>query len=251
MSISSKLLKSLSNTGRWFSGRNLNALYEGLSIEFERLRVAKTQVYNSSVPNAGMSADSIADYADKYGMRYLSGTDDAKIQKIISRAALSGASGAGWLQHQIQADGFPFYVHENFPVPESISQMGNEEMGDAEMGGDVLNNPADIPGVLVVNSPYLRSDYGDNQMGELEMGSAEMGGTQRGLYPYVVEYQSGVPISLYWGLFFFLSPFADRLAENDSELLALSNEAYKYLYETVIELKPANTWAIIQARRVE
>jgi len=247
MSISGKLLKSLSSAGTWFGGENYNNILAGMSIEFERIRAEKNDLLNSVVPNTHMSVESIPDYANKYGMRYLVGTDADKVKKIISRAALSGASGPGWLQQQIQTEGFPLYVLENFPVPESVSEIGNEEMGDAEMGGNIFYDPTYVPGQLAVNSPYLRSEFGDNQMGDLEMGDAEMGGTQRGLYPYVIEYQSGLPDSEDWGSFFFVSPFADRLA-TESELLALSEEAFRYLYETVIELKPSNMWAIIQAR---
>ena len=58
-------------------------LLEGLSVEFERIRVFKDQVLSATVPHDNMTPDAIYDYNVKYGIpQSLGGTELQQICRI-------------------------------------------------------------------------------------------------------------------------------------------------------------------------
>jgi len=91
-------------------------------------------------------------------------------------------------------------------------------------------DPADIPGPLVVGSPP--SNIGDG------------GPTELNPRPFVYT-RTSEPER--WKFYFTLSPFPDRVAANIGEFLTITYEEYLYLTRLVMGMKSKRTWCILQA----
>lgn len=228
------------------------ALYDGLSMEFERVNDFREKVKVSVVPNADMDHDSIDDYEEKYGIIPRTDlTNETRIDRIMERAARNGSGGPDWLEDQIQKAGFPLYVHMNTQSVLTGSQYGVFQYGQRQYGiSQTYIDPAGILGELIVASPngniggqyrnYGTFQYGTAQFGELIPGFA---------YPRPREYSISTNPNV-WGYFFFLSPFESALATVDGDLLQLSQLDYDYLFKTVIQIKHARNWCIAQVKIV-
>jgi len=251
-----RTLKRLSGKIYFFNPINwYPLLLEGISVEFGRVKAYKDAVYASTVPNENMDPDSIVDFNDKYGIpQTLNGTNAVKIARIIEKANLNGFPGPEWLQEQIQAAGFPLYVIENKPQEANVRQWGTFQWGTegVQWGLEArFENPDNIPGFLCVSSPpsgagraYL------NQYGSFQWGTS---GVQWGtLNPLALNPQPFVYLRTndpkYWGFYFTLSPFSDRVATLESEFITVTQQELDYLCNLVIQLKMVRNWCIIQAK---
>ncbi|PKL40740.1 MAG: hypothetical protein CVV44_03800 [Spirochaetae bacterium HGW-Spirochaetae-1] len=195
---------------------------EGLAVEFGRVIEMKNRVLSVVVPNVNMDTDAIEDYNEKYGIpQYLTGTDAQKINRIIERASLVGHGGPEWLEEQIQKAGFALYVHLNLPTDEDELQLGDFQMSSTIQFGSPLTyiDPELVPGELIV-------------------GTHPTGGS------WIITDDA-----FYWGYYFFLSPFSDRLAAA-GELLELSQQQYNYLYKVITSLKYMRNRCIAQVEIV-
>lgn len=228
------------------------ALYDALSLEFERVDQYRNRVKSTTVPNEFMDEDSIPDHENKYGIiERIDLTNDERIDRIIERAARNGSGGPDWLQDQIQKAGFPLYVHLNTQSVFTGAQYSTFQYGQRQYGiSRTYIDPSGILGELIVASPngniggqfesYGTYQYGTTQFGRLEPGFA---------FPRPRLYSITTNPD-YWGYFFFLSPFEDRLADTSGELLELSQLDYDYLFKTVIQIKHARNWCIAQVKIV-
>lgn len=228
-------------------------LMEGIAIEFNRLREFKNIVLSSVVPNENMSAYAIDDYNIKYGIPpTLAGTNAEKIARIIEKATLNGQPGPDFLEEQIQKAGFPLYVIENEVLLQNIRQYGNDQYSNSVQYGITsrFTDPDDIPGDLIVGSPpagtgrvylyrYGASIYGGDSM----YGTYD----PNALNPQPFIYTRG-DNPVYWGFYFTLSPFSDRVATDESEFLELSQAEYNYLVLIIKQLKLLSRWCILQAK---
>ena len=228
-------------------------LLEGLSIEFSRVRDFKNQILNSTVPNDNMYVESIDDYNIKYGIpSTVGGTNQQKIQRIIEKASLTGMPGKDWLQEQIQKAGFELYVIENEVLESSVLRWGDFQWGGGSQWGLTarFTNPALIPGELVVCSP----PFGVGKLSLYQWGGFQWGGDVQwgttdpnALNPQPFKY-ARTDDPKYWGFYFTLSPFPDRVATLESEFLTMSKNEYDYLKQIIIELKLLRNWCILQAK---
>lgn len=241
---------SIFNPILWFP-----LLIEGVAIEFSRVKEYKDAVFKSTVPNENMDADSIADYNDKYGIpQTLIGTDSEKIARIIEKANLNGYPGPEWLQEQIQLAGFQLYVIENEPLDSNIRQWGTFQWGTEGVQYGLTSrfeNPDNIPGELCVSSPPSGSGRAFlNRYGAFQWGTS---GVQWGtLDPLALNPQPFIYLRTndpkYWGFYFTLSPFSDRVATLESEFITVTQQELDYLCSLVIQLKMIRNWCIIQAK---
>ena len=265
------MVNSISNTLKRLSIKinlkgflNLNYLFDGLSIEFSRLIEFKDIILNSSVPNDNMDEDTIDDYNNKYGIQTNGCSSSDCIDRIIERASLSGNGGVDFLQEQIRKAGFDLYVIENISGPDQEIQYDDNDLEysdsiqyDIELDLIDPNEYLDIDlGKLIVGSPssgagkLVNAQYSDNQVDGLEYNDTDLQYDDPDLdatYPRPVPYQVTTN-PLYWNFVFFLSPFADRLAETEDELLSLTTEEYNYLYKLVIALKFQRNWCVAQIK---
>ncbi len=228
-------------------------LLEGISVEFDRLREFRSQVYNSTVPNVNMDVDSINDHSKKYGVpTTIGGTDDQKINRIIEKASLNGLPGPDWFEEQIQKAGFPLYVIENKVLETSVIEWGDFEWGDGSTWGLTARfiDPATIPGELVVcSTPYGTGKRLLVEWGNFEWGDGSEWGTPdtTAINPQPYIYKRTLD-QYRWGFYFTLSPFPDRVATSESEFLGINQNEYNYLKQIIIELKLLRNWCILQAK---
>jgi len=223
------------------------AIYDGLSLEFERLDNFKNIVKNSVVPNENMDISTLDDYEKKYNIRPdLLLSDKNRIDKIIERASRNGNGGAEWLQQQIQKAGFDLYVIENMKNYATGAQYGTFQFGTEQFGGLITyTDPRSVSGQIVASSPCCGAggyyvSYGDYQFGDNQFGTLLPNTT------YPVPRAFTIPATPdTWGYVFFISPFPDRLA-TEIELYQLSKTELSALKKLVIELKHARNWAILQ-----
>ena len=190
------------------------ALYDGISEEFNRVNDFRTIVTKSVVPNENMSTDTIKDNEGKYGIdEDDTATDDEKIDRIIERAQRDGNGGPDWLQDQIRKAGYDLYVILN-DLP--------------------YTDPQTISGQLIVSSP-----------------NGNDGGTPAPGFAYPdPKLFSITSDSNRWGYFFFLSPFSDRVAlESEQDIITAEN--FVFLQKTVIQLKHVRNWCIAQVSIIE
>ena len=190
------------------------ALYDGISEEFNRVNDFRTIVTKSVVPNENMSTDTIKDNEGKYGIdEDDTATDDEKIDRIIERAQRDGNGGPDWLQDQIRKAGYDLYVILN-DLP--------------------YTDPQTVSGQLIVSSPN------GNDGGTSAFGFA---------YPDPKLFSITSDPNL-WGYFFFLSPFPDRVAlESEQDIITAEN--FAFLEKTVIQLKHVRNWCIAQVSIIE
>lgn len=263
--------------------KHLQNLIEGFAVEFYRFIDFKDEILRSVVPNVNMSTQSISDYNKMFGIpNSLSGTNSEKIARIIEKSDITGFPGKDWLQDQVRNAGFDLYVIEQTIQSTSFRQWGDFQFAESLQLGltERFLNPGTVPGILIVNQPYggfgkiyetqyapgtltvYTSMYGDIQYGEEQEGTIfETTYTQYGTsglqygtpdlnqtYPRALEYTvTSLPAG--WGFYFFLSPFADRLA-TDLELLQISTDEYTYLRQLVISSKLVRNWCIAQVEVV-
>ena len=227
-------------------------LLEGLSIEFSRVRDFKNQILNSTVPNDNMYVESIDDYNIKYGIpSTVGGTNQQKIQRIIEKASLTGMPGKDWLQEQIQKAGFELYVIENEVLESSVRRLNTFQLSISNQLGLTarFTDPDLIPGNLIVCSPpssigkLILPRLGTFQLGQLQIGTTDPNALNPQPFKYV---RTDDP--KYWGFYFTLSPFPDRVATLESEFLSMSKNEYEYLKQIIIELKLLRNWCILQAK---
>jgi hypothetical protein len=233
-------------------------LIEGISQEFERFRQYKNIVFNSIVPNDNMDPGSIEDHNNKYGIpQFLSGTDQQKIDRLKEKASLNGFPGREWLQEQIQKAGFQLYVHESEILDSNLQQWGSFQWGTAGVNYGLTAryiDPATTEGVLVVGSPVCGTGRLIlNRFGTFQWGTpGSQWGTPDGnaLDPQPCQYEISTN-ELYWWIYFWLSPFPDRLAVDSSEFLEIATEQeFNYLVDLIIELKLQRNRCILQAKVV-
>lgn len=225
---------------------------EGIAIEFNRLREYKNIVLSSTVANENMSPYSITDYNDKYGIpQTLTGTDVAKIARIIEKANLNGEPGPDFLEEQLQKAGFQLYVIENLPSDQNIRQWGTFQWSVSNQWGLTSRfiDPDTIDGDLIVGSPprgagriYLYR-WGDFQWGDAIWGTYD----PNALNPQPFRYER-TDDPRYWGYYFTLSPFSDRVAAGDYEFLEVTQSEYNYLVLLIKQLKLQRNWCILQAK---
>lgn len=228
---------------------NVGKLYEGIAIEFNRTNEYKNKIVSSIVPNKNMDIDTLEDYNNKYGVpNYLTGTDEEKINRLLEKASLSGNGGLDFLQEQIRLAGFDLYVIENYKVGDIVQFNKFQHSISIQMGsiGSYID-PDDVPGELVVGSPprgfgkLLLTRFNKFQhSSSVQMGSPDLTAT----YPQPVQYEI-TDDPKYWGFYFFLSPFSDRIAVNGEEL-ELDERSWNYLYKLILELKHKRNWCIAQ-----
>ena len=227
------------------------AVYDALSLEFDRVNEFRTIVTKSVVPNENMDPDTIEDYESKYGIdQDTTATNAERIDRIIERAQRDGNGGPDWLQDQIQKAGFDLYVILNTKTVNTTPQYGNFQYDTIQYGSQLFyTDPRTIDGELIVSSPN-----GNIGPQFLNYGTFQYGTTQYG----VLEPDTGIPrpkpftLSAdpdIWGYIFFLSPFSDRLA-GPTELLGITQQQFDFLEKTVIQLKHVRNWAIAQVEIV-
>ena len=231
-------------------------LLEGLSIEFNRISDFKDQVLSSTVPNSNLPSFSLDDYNKKYGIPdFLATTDEENICLIMERADLNGFPGYEWLEEQLHIAGFILYVHENTPLTTSVRQYNTSQYGPSIQYGLTARfiDPDTIPGILVVGSPpggagrIFLHQYGGVQYGTtgLQYGTKD----PNSLNPQPIIYIR-TDASKYWGFYFTLSPFPDRVAIDESEFLSYDSNALNYLKNLIIDLKLQRNWCILQAKEI-
>jgi len=202
------------------------AIYDGLSEEFDRVNDFRIQINNSIVPNDNMDVSTIQDYEGKYGIDKDSiATNRQKIDRIIERAQRDGNGGPDWLEDQIQKAGFPLYV--------------------------ILNNspqvdPAGVPGELVASSPNGNigapfENFGNFQFGTTQFGALIDGVANPRPKPFIITVDSNK-----WSYFFFLSPDPAGVV-GALDFLPLESESLTYLKKLIMQLKHTGLWCILQA----
>ena len=225
---------------------------KGIAVEFSRVRDYKDQVFSSTVANVNMDVDSIDDYNNKYGIpSTVGGTDSQKIQRIIEKASLTGMPGKDWLQDQIQKAGFDLYVIENIVLENSVRQLGTFQLSPSNQLGLTARfvDPDVIEGCLVVGSaPFgvgklVLPRLGTFQLGQLQLGTPDPNALNP--QPYIYKRTDDPK---YWGYYFTLSPFPDRVAVDESEFLVITEQEFEYLKQIIIELKLQRNWCILQAK---
>lgn len=224
------------------------ALYDGLSIEFERLNDYKDIVKSSSVPNDNMNSDTLEDYEKKYGLRFDPlFSDQVRIDRIIERASRNGNGGPDWLEQQIRQAGFDLYVIVNILGTPTGAQFGDFQFGTEQFGGLITYiDPRTVPGEIIASSPNGNIGGQFVSFGDFQLGPQVQFGTLVENRSYPVGRGFTIPATPdIWGYVFFISPFPDRLA-TEIELQALSDSELAALRKIVIELKHTRNWAIAQ-----
>jgi len=156
------------------------------------------------------------------------------------------------LQDQIQLAGFPLYVIENSVLTQNVRQYNTAQYSSSIQYGLTarFTDPDDIPGTLVVGSTpsgigraYL-NQYGSSQYSaDIVYGSLDP--NMLNPQPFVYERTDA---QAYWGFYFTLSPFSDRVATDESEFLELDSAQFKYLKLLIKQLKLQRNWCILQAK---
>ena len=235
------------NPALWFP-----LLVEGLSVEFERIKSFKNDVYSSTVAHEDMPSFAIDDYENKYGILIKTGTDQERINRILERADLNGLPGKDWLERQIQTAGFPLYVIENLPLEQTALKWGTFQWGNAFWGlTDRFIDPNTVLGELIVNSPFTGqgkvyiSQFGSFQWGASQFGVPDLTTTTPPPKEYVRTTNQ-----VRYGFYFFLSPDPNGIVLTEPELLELSQSDFNYLKKLIIRSKLMKNWAIAQVKVV-
>ena len=225
------------------------ALYDGLAEEFDRVNDFRTLVKTSVVPNENMSADTIEDNEDKYGIdEDITATNEERIDRIIERAQRDGSGGPDWLQEQVRQAGFDLYVILNIKSVFTGFQFGNFQFGQIQFGSSVTyTDPRTVDGELIVSSPN------GNIGGQFQnFGNFQFGTTQFGVLIDGFAFPRPKPFTISsdpnrWGYFFFLSPDPNGIVGAGS-LLGITAEQLRLLKKLVIQLKHTRNWCIAQVQ---
>jgi hypothetical protein len=248
-----KLLNRLSVKINLPGFENLNNVYNGLAGEFARIIENKNVILSATVPNKNMTPDSIEDYNIKYGIpNNIGDTDEEQINRIMARSIFKGNGGKDFFEEQIQAAGFPLYVIENFPSEGTEPQLGDLQLGDFQLGftGAFINPNTVIGEWIIGSSPGGRGKKGLSVLGDFQLGDFQLGTPDPEFtYPRPIEFNL-TNEEKYYGYVFFLSPFPDRLATLESELLELDYRQWAFFEQTVIELKLMRNWCLAQVKRI-
>lgn len=225
------------------------ALYDALSLEFERVDEYRQKVLDSTTPNLLMDSDTIDDYEDKYGIQsIMTATTEERIDRIIERAQMDGNGGPDWLQDQIQKAGFELYVIQNERNVSSVFQFGDFQFNDVQFGGAITyTDPRTIDGELVASSPNGNLGGQFDQFGDFQFGSDVQFGTlaENTAYPRPKGFTIGSDPDT-WGYVFTLSPFPSGIATDTDDFLDVTEAEWDYLEKTVLQLKHLRNWAIVQ-----
>ena len=260
MATADSISRTLQRIGRVSSllvGSGIRALYDGLAIEFGRIATYRDIVKCATVPSENLCPEAIDDLESKYGVSsYGESTEQERIARIVERATLYGSGGAGWLQAQIQAAGFPLYVVENVPTYGVETQMGDDTQMDITTQMSTLPSridPTTVPGTTITSSPNRKGGgviSPGSQMG-VQMGAKVQMGTLDEDYSYPQPVERTLPTDpTLWGGVFFLSPIEGRVATDD-EMLFISEERVAYLKKLVMQIKYLGRWCVAQvAQRV-
>lgn len=225
------------------------AIYDGLSEEFDRVNDFRTLVKVSTVANENMDPDTIEDYEHKFGIEAdITAASDERIDRIIEAAQRDGNGGPDWLQEQIQKAGFDLYVILNENNVSQVFQFGDFQFGSIQFGGAITYlDPRTVDGELVTSSPNGNIGPQFEQFGpSFQFGpTQQFGNLVEGFAnprprPFVMTSNPDL-----WGYFFFLSPFSDRLA-GPTELLSITEQEWTYLNKLIMQLKHLRNWAIVQ-----
>jgi hypothetical protein len=202
--------------------KDLKNLVDGFAIEYYRWIDYKDLILSATVPNKQMAVDSINDWNSMFAIpNSLGGTDAEKIDRIIEASVLTGFPGPDWLEGQIRGLGFDLYVYEN-----PISASEEIQYDDIQYAPDVQYaqtprylNPDDYPGELVVNDPPATG----------------------------VDY-AFTDDPARWGFYFWVSPFSDRPAANNGELLLVTADELQILKNLIIGSKLSRNWCVLQVK---
>ena len=255
--ISTAIEKTLQRIGTVakVSGKNVRAVWTGLSKEFARFVEYRDIVKSASVPSEFLCVEALDDLEDKYGLPQAEEmTDEERIARVVERASIRGSGGIDWLEAQIQAAGFPLYVIENSPMPAEDTQFGEDIQFSPTTQFGVMPkriDPLTVSGILITSSTYSAGSgrmATESQFGVGMQFGTSFFGTRDHNYIYPQPRERQIPQNTQkWSRFFFLSPFPDRLASID-ELLLLSIEKIRYLEKLVQTIKYLHLWCIAQVQ---
>ncbi|KKM92255.1 hypothetical protein LCGC14_1220360, partial [marine sediment metagenome] len=190
------------------------ALYDGISEEFNRVNDFRDIVTTSVVPNTNMATETIEDNEKARGIDTdTTKTDSERIDRIISEAQRDGNGGPDWIQDRIRKAGYDLYVLLNIGPP---------------------IDPETVPGQLITSSPN------GNVGGVPVFGFA---------YPDPQPFSITADPNR-WGYFFFLSPFSDRIAL-DAERDIITYQDFIFLKKMVMQLKHVRNWAVAQVSVIQ
>ena len=236
------------------SGKNVRAVWRGISKEFGRFVDYRDLVKRASVPSDDLPVECLDDMEDKYGLPEAEEmTDDERIARVVERASIRGSGGKDWLEAQIQAAGFPLYVIENSPRPVEETQFGDVQFSSTTQFALMpkRTDPLTVPGVLITSSAYAAGAgrmATESQFGVGMQFGTSFFGTRDPSYVFPQPRERQIPTDTQkWSRVFFLSPFPDRLASFD-EMLLLSVEKIRYLKKLVQAIKYLHLWCIAQVQ---
>lgn len=254
--ISSAIARTLQRIGTvaGIFGKNVSAIWRGLSKEFGRFIDYRDLVKCATVPSENLCVESLDDLERKYGLPDAEEmTDDERVARIVERASIRGSGGIDWFEAQIQAAGFPLYVIENSPKPSVATMFGDEQFSSTTQFGLMPKriDPLTVPGILITssaNSPGAGRLVSASQFGiGMQFGSSFFG-TVDPNYVFPQPSNRQLPTDTQkWSRVFFLSPFPDRLATID-EMLLLSQEKIRYLTQLVQTIKYLHLWVVAQVQ---
>jgi len=250
-------MRRIALAGGILGGPTIRKLWQGLSREFGRVWDYLGLVEAATVPSDAIPVEALSDLEAKYGISALGElSDDERIARLVERASQYGSGGAGWLQQQIQAAGFPLYVIENVYIPGVETQFGAVQFDNVTQFGLMPGriDPTTVPGILITSSPNrpgAKVIAAASQFGTAQFGGVTQFGTANEDYTNPQPAERGLPTdSTLWAGVFFLSPFPDRIATED-EMLFISEEATRYLVKLVQAIKYLGRWCVAQvAQRV-
>lgn len=227
------------------------ALYDGISEEFNRVNDFRTIVTKSVVPNTNMSTNTIEDNEAARGIDPdITKTSAERIDRIIEAAQRDGNGGPDWLEDQIQQAGYLLYVILNIKSVFTGFQFGNHQFGQIQFGSSITyTDPRNVDGEIIASSPN------GNIGGFFEnFGNFQFGTTQFGVLLDGFAYPRPKPFTITtdpnrWGYFFFLSPDPAGIV-GPGDLLGLTAKEFIDLEKLVIQLKHVRNWAIAQVEVV-
>ncbi len=223
------------------------ALYDGISEEFNRVNDFRDIVTKSVVPNENMAVETIEDNEQARGIDPdITKTNDERIDRIIEAAQRDGNGGPDWLQDQIQQAGFPLYVILNEKTVFTGFQFGNFQFGQIQFGSSItFTDPRNVDGELIASSPNGNIGGQFENFGNFQFGTTQFGKILEGFaYPRPKPFRI-TSDSNRWGYFFFLSTDPAGIV-GPGDLLGLTAKEFADLEKLVIQLKHVRNWAIAQ-----